>query len=245
MSKQRAKQKIREQVWALLEHHHAVDRGVSGHIPAFAGADAAATRLASLPAWHSARAVKANPDRAQLPVRTLALQEGKTVYMAVPNLASITPFYLLDPAMLPMSPRDAAAHQAAATFAPTVAVEDMPGIDLVICGSVAVNAAGARIGKGAGYSDIELGLLVEAGLVGSNTTIVTTVHPLQVVDGPIPEAAHDFRVDVIVTPEAIITCPGSRRPGGILRHHLSEDKIAAIPVLASRISNGRSADAES
>ena len=41
----------------------------------------------------------------------------------------------------------------------------MPTLDLVVCGSVAVNADGARVGKGAGYSDLELALLTEAGLV--------------------------------------------------------------------------------
>jgi hypothetical protein len=63
----------------------------------------------------------------------------------------------------------------------------MPAIDLVICGSVAVNAQIARMGKGAGYSDIEL----EAGLSTAETTIV---HELQVIDGPRPETEHDFRV---------------------------------------------------
>ncbi|MDQ7909105.1 5-formyltetrahydrofolate cyclo-ligase [Phytohabitans sp. ZYX-F-186] len=237
MSSQQAKQEIREQTWSLLERHNAVEPGVSGHIPAFVGADAAAARLTTLTAWSTAHTIKANPDRAQLPVRALALQGGKTVYMAVPNLATIRPFYLLDPATLPIPPTEAAAHQAAATFAPTIAVENVPGIDLIVCGSVAVNATGARIGKGAGYSDLELGLLADAGKIGTNTTIVTTVHPLQIIDRPIPETAHDFRVDAIITPETIITCPGSRRPAGILWDHLPEGKITAIPVLASRLQN--------
>jgi 5-formyltetrahydrofolate cyclo-ligase len=46
---------------------------------------------------------------------------------------------------------------------------------------------GARPGRGAGYSDIEVVLLTEAGLIGLSTVIVTTVHPLQVIDGPLPE----------------------------------------------------------
>ena len=47
---------------------------------------------------------------------------------------------------------------------------------MVVCGSVAVNRRGARLGKGAGYSDIEVALLQEAGLIGPSTVIVTTVH---------------------------------------------------------------------
>jgi 5-formyltetrahydrofolate cyclo-ligase len=37
--------------------------------------------------------VKANPDSPQLPVRQRALEDGKTVYMAVPRLAADAPFF--------------------------------------------------------------------------------------------------------------------------------------------------------
>src|SRR5215217_3364789 len=40
--------------------------------------------------------VKANPDKAQRPVRARVLTEGKVLYMAVPRLADELPFYLLD-----------------------------------------------------------------------------------------------------------------------------------------------------
>lgn len=43
-----------------------------------------------------------------------------------------------------------------------------------MCGSVAVDRQGARLGKGAGHSDIEVALLKEAGLIGPWTTIATT-----------------------------------------------------------------------
>lgn len=243
-STQRAKQEIRDHVWALLERGHAVERGVTGHIPAFVGADAAAARLAELPAWQSAHTIKANPDRAQLPARALALESGKTVYMAVPNLAHHRPFYLLDPATLPAPPMQAALHQTAASFAPTVPIDDIPHIDLVICGSVAVNTDGARIGKGAGYSDLELALLTEAGLIDARTTIITTVHPLQIIDRSLPETAHDFRVDAVVTPESIILCAGGHRPDRVLWDHLTSNKIATIPVLADRASHRCAAQAD-
>ena len=79
-------------------------------------------------------------------------------------------------------------------------------MDLVVVGSVAVNRRGTRLGKGAGYSDIEIALLQEAGRIGPSTVIVTTVHPLQVIDEPIPETEHDFSVDLIVTPGEVIAC---------------------------------------
>ena len=59
----RAKQAIRERVWALVERERAARfPGAKGRIPNFAGASAAAARLASLPVWRAARVVKSNPD---------------------------------------------------------------------------------------------------------------------------------------------------------------------------------------
>jgi 5-formyltetrahydrofolate cyclo-ligase len=101
----------------------------------------------------------------------------------------------------------------------------------VVCGTVAVNRAGVRVGKGGGYSDLELGLLVEAGLVDDTTTIVTTVHPLQLVDEELPETAHDFRVDIVVTPEAVLRTGARRRSPGIIWEHLDDEQIATMPVL--------------
>jgi len=230
-----AKQAIRTQIWDLLERERAVERGVHGYIPAFAGADAAAHRLAHLPVWQAAQVIKAVPDRAQQPVRERALRDGKLLYMAVPMLADILPFYVLDPGSLTVPPSEAASREKAARISPKIGVDDMQPVDMVVCGSVAVNRDGARLGKGAGYSDIEVALLQEAGLIGPQTVIVTTVHPLQVVDEELPETEHDFSVDLVVTQDEVIECGPPRRPGGLYWEYLTEGKIAAIPVLAARV----------
>src|SRR5918912_4303812 len=122
--------------------------------------------------------------------------------MAVPPLRGAEPFVHVE--------ADPTIKKALAEGMPT-RVEDLGHVDLVVCGTVAVNRAGVRVGKGGGYSDLELGLLVEAGLVDDATTIVTTVHPLQVVDEELPETAHDFRVDLIVTPDEVIRTGARRR----------------------------------
>lgn len=232
-----AKRELRERIWNLLDAHGAVQPpGAAGHIPSFVGADEAAARLAQMPAWATARVIKANPDRAQLPVRIQALSAGKTVYMAVPRLETVEPFYLLDPQQLgPDADLQVVATGAgAASHAPRVSLEQMRPVDLIVCGSVAVDRRGVRIGKGAGYSDIEVALLSDAGLIGTATVIVTTVHDLQVVDEPIPDSPHDFRVDYILTPTQTIPCPPSSPPGGIDWEHLAEEQVAAIPVLQQR-----------
>jgi 5-formyltetrahydrofolate cyclo-ligase len=89
------------------------------------------------------------------------------------------------------------------------------------------------VGKGGGFSDLEFALLTEAGLIDGSTIVATTVHPLQLLDEEIPETRHDFRVDLIVTPAEVIRMPKRlrRRPSGIIRSHLTEEKIAEVPVL--------------
>ncbi|MFC0864302.1 5-formyltetrahydrofolate cyclo-ligase [Sphaerimonospora cavernae] len=237
MEKDQAKQAVRERIWVLLERERVVPPGVRGRIPTFFGADAAADRLAELAVWREAAVIKAVPDKAQLPVRARALTEGKLVYMAVPRLAEAKPFYLLDPATLAVPAHEAASSKVAATVARKVDVAEMQPVDLIVCGSVAVNREGVRLGKGAGYSDIEVALLQEAGLIGPDTTIVTTVHSLQVVDEDPPEAEHDFRVDLIVTPDEIIECGPPRRPRGLYWDNLPQEMITAIPALAARRTN--------
>ncbi|WP_343245743.1 5-formyltetrahydrofolate cyclo-ligase [Streptomyces sp. SID4985] len=234
-SLEQAKQAVRMQVWDALAAADAVrDVSVHGRIPNFKGAEEAADRLAGLGEWQQARTVKAVPDKAQLTVRARALAEGKTLYMAVPKLASPKPFYLLDPATLTVPPVEAASSRTAATIAPTVDVDSLRPLDLIVLGSVAVNRDGARIGKGAGYSDIEFALLAEAGLVTPSTVVVTTVHELQVTGIPIPTTEHDVGVDLIVTPAETIVCPKPHRPTGLDWSALTAAKIAAIPSLAAR-----------
>jgi 5-formyltetrahydrofolate cyclo-ligase len=53
------------------------------------------------------------------------------------------------------------------------------------------------VGKGGGFSDLEFALLVEAGLIGTETVVATTVHS-QLLAEALPETAHDFRLDLLV-----------------------------------------------
>ena len=220
------KQDVRERVWRLLQVEGAARfPGARGRIPNFKGAEAAAERLAELPEWDAADVVKSNPDAPQLPVRRRARREGKTLYMAVPRLRDAKPFVRVE--------SDPTIKNAMGEGVPT-SVEDLGHVDLVVCGTVAVNREGVRVGKGGGFSDLELALLAEAGLVDDTTTIVTTVHPLQVVDEELPETEHDFRVDIVVTPDEVVRTGSRRRTPGVIWEHLDDEAIAAIPVLAAR-----------
>jgi 5-formyltetrahydrofolate cyclo-ligase len=228
------KQKLRERIWDRLRDE-GVDRfpGVRGRIPNFVGAEDAARRLDHLDAWRAARHLKCNPDSPQLPVRKAALRAGKTVFMAVPKLREPRPFLALDPDALDVPAHKAASIKGASRHGRPVGIPEMPSIDLVIAGAVAVTRDGARLGKGGGYSDLEFALAEEAGLITEETVVITTVHPLQIVDnGAIPMTRHDVPLDYIVTPDEVL--PTERRhprPSGILWDELPDDRIRAIPVL--------------
>ncbi|WP_181781653.1 5-formyltetrahydrofolate cyclo-ligase [Pseudonocardia pini] len=231
-----AKAALRDEVWtALTEAAVARFPGARNRISNFVGAEKAAELLRTLPEWTKAAAVKSNPDSAQLPVRQRALEDGKTLYMAVPRLAEPDPFFLLDPEHLTDSPRRAVSITHATRNARRVAVADLEPVDLVVTGCVAAGEDGARLGKGGGFADLEFALAAAAGLVSADTVVVTTVHELQVRPaGAIPTAAHDVPVDLVVTPERVIDCRAARgeRPvAGILWESLTEAKIAAIPLL--------------
>src|ERR1700733_14711763 len=176
-----AKAALRDEVWSALRAAGAARfPGAAGRIPNFTGAEAAAQRLRGTAAWRAAATVKANPDSPQLPVRQRALEDGKTVYMAVPRLAAAEPFFALDPDHLAGSPRAAASISGASKSARRVHLADLEPVDLVVMGSVAVSADGARLGKGGGFADLEFALAAAAGLIGPQTVAVTTVHDIQV-----------------------------------------------------------------
>src|SRR5215831_15814194 len=151
-----AKAALRDEVWSAMRAAKVARfPGAAGRIPNFTGAEAAAERLRGLPEWRAARTVKANPDSAQLPVRQRALEDGKTVYMAVPRLAAAEPFFALDPDHLSEPPRKAASISGAARSARRVTLADTGPVDLVVMGCVAAGADGARLGKGGGFADLE------------------------------------------------------------------------------------------
>lgn len=230
-----AKARLREEVWSRLEEA-GVARfpGARNRISNFVGAEVAAERLRRTATWAAAATLKANPDSPQWPVRQRALEDGKVVYMAVPRLAGDDPFFLLDPDHLADAPRAASSIKGASANARTVAVDALEPVDLVVTGCVAAGEDGVRLGKGGGFSDLELALAAEAGLISRDTLVATTLHELQLEPaGRVPSAPHDVRVDVVATPERVLTIDhGRRRPLPRLRwDELTPEKIAAIPLL--------------
>jgi 5-formyltetrahydrofolate cyclo-ligase len=231
--REREKEEVREWIWSRLEKSgEALFPGARGRIPNFRGAAAAADRLAATPEWRRARVVKCNPDAPQRPVRLRALREGKVVFMAVPRLAERKCFWKLDPKRLDGSALPAAATiRGAARLATPVGPRELPHVDLIVAGSVAVNRKGARVGKGGGYSDLEFAIGREVGAIDKTTVVATTVHRLQLLNRELPVTTHDFFVEVIATPDSILRPRRRRQPRGVLPDHLLEKQRREIPAL--------------
>lgn len=226
------KKELREEVWRLLEERKVTrfPRPVWGRIPNFEGSEVAAKRILSTEEFHAAEAVKVNPDYPQLEVRKGALYARKLLIMPSPRLRS--GFLVLNPTKIPRRIHGRAATiRGAFQYGAQTGLDDLPAVDLIVCGSVAVTEGGVRVGKGGGYSELEYAVLRELGLVEEGTPIMTTVHELQFVeDAPIEE--HDFSVDLIATPMRLVKADGPRiRPKGVLWDKLPDEKIERMPIL--------------
>jgi len=243
------KQALRERVWTALERAGEARFPFPPHdrIPNFAGSREAADRLADHPAWTRADAVKANPDAPQLPARRRALREGKTVYVAVPRLRDEQPFLELDPDRLTaagVDTDDAATIGGSSDHGVPVHPDEMPPVEFVLSGSVAVTESGARVGKGEGFADLEFALLAAFDRVDGDTTVATTVHPMQVVpDSFVAPDPHDVALDLVVTSDRVVGTGARRDDVGIDWSQLPAEKREAIPVLARRYA-ARNGDGE-
>jgi 5-formyltetrahydrofolate cyclo-ligase len=232
------KDNLRACMWALLQAEGAAVGDPTGHIPDFVGAEAAAVQLTQTPVWQSARVVKCNPDASQAPVRLHALQEGKVLYMAVPRLRDQRCFVELTAQALQangVALDEVSTSAGALRHGRLVHFQAMQKIDLVVVGCVAVSLIGGRTGKGAGFADLELGMLRQLRLVQSATPVVTTIHELQIVLAEaLPMAAHDSPLDWICTPtRAIATHTTYPRPTGLVWQSIHPEQFESIPVLKS------------
>ncbi len=225
------KQSARQEIWDRLRDQRLARFPFPPHgrIPNFAGAAAAAKRLLDVAPWRDAKRIKVNPDSPQRYVRIEALRHGIEVFVPTPRLRA--GFKRLDPSRIPYDEIPAAAALSKGfKGAEDVALTDMPQLDAIVTGCVAVTRAGHRAGKGEGYSDIEYAILRELG--HAEILVATTVHPIQIVDG-FPTESNDLPLSCIVTPDETIMIdhppPAPRR---IEWHRLTERDLEEMPILA-------------
>ena len=233
-----AKDILRFEVWSLLEERSVSIGPVWSRIPNFIGAEKAAHKLAELEIWKTAKIVKSNPDSPHVPVRLRALEDGKLVYVPVPELVKDYPFIELDPNILQernISFEQVAPIKGAMEHGRKVGFQDMKPFDLAVVGCVAASRNGGRTGKGGGFADLEMGIFREMGLVNEDTPIVTTIHSLQIKeDDLIIMDAHDTPLDWIITPDEVIeTQTLIAQPEGVNWDTIQSDQYENIPFLLS------------
>lgn len=227
-----SKDHARRAVWEGLQSEGAArfPYPPHGRIPNFDGAERAAERLLDHPRLHRLRAIKANPDAPQRPLREGALHRGIVLYMPTPRLRA--GFHRLDPSRIPdTSLKEAASLSKGGRWAEAVPLSALgTELDLVVTGSVAVTPGGKRCGKGHGYGDLEYALLRELG--HPPLPVATTVHPLQWVTD-FPADPFDLPVSLIATPEEVFEVPEPPpAPAGIDWQALPEEALDETPVLA-------------
>lgn len=201
MNVKEEKQRIRKRIWKLLEERRVARFPLPcyGRIPNFEGSEKAAEKLLKLDEWKEARVVFVNPDSPQRKVRELALKEGKVVIMASPRLRK--GFIALYPERIKGKIKEASTLRGAFRYGKFLREDELPKVDLIVQGSVAVDKEGNRLGKGLGLGDREIEIVEK--ISGRRIPVITTVHELQIVE-KVPSEKHDRKVDIIVTPDSII-----------------------------------------
>jgi 5-formyltetrahydrofolate cyclo-ligase len=174
--------------------------------------------------------VKVNPDAPQRPVRFRALRDGKLLLVPSPRLRE--GFVRVDPSRLRANQLyEASSISGAFRLGEMISLDDLPRIDLLVVGSVAVSADGDRVGKGEGYAELEFAVLRTLGRVLEDVPIATTIHDRQLVDA-IPREAFDLTLDLICTPTRTFrTHDRGGRPPGVLWEHLPSERLAEMPIL--------------
>ena len=217
---------VREKVWTSLRSVARPDSrfhwDFGSFIADFEGSDICSESLREFESWTGSDLVFITPDNSTEAVRRAAISDGKAFLMTT---------YGIRRGFLALDPGDVPANELA--YAATLDGMDHYGrpvdldevaklghIGLLVTGGSAVSYDGLRIGKGHGYFDLEWALLSEVGSTDESTEIVDIVHDCQVVDLEVAAAAHDVRVDWIVTPTRTIKVKGPARTPGRVRWEL-------------------------
>lgn len=203
-----------------------------GRIPNFEGTEEASARLLELDVFKEAKSIEVNPDKPLAPARALVLSNQKDLYVPFPRLQECLMKKLeldekLDVKMV-------VSRWGIEYTGAKIEVKDKVKIDLLIVGSVAVSKQGYRIGKGAGYADLEFGIFKETKAITDDTVIVTIVHDSQVFD-ELPQELfekYDVPVDYIVTPTRTIKIEKKLpRPEGVFWNELTKGQLKGKRIL--------------
>lgn len=238
--KEVTKRTIRLKVWQTIQEQKLSPRKrfmVYNTIPTFLGAQEAAKLLAETDEFKKANSIKVNIDLAQEPVKMEVVKANKTLFVPPaqksPNVYAKIKNCNVEELDLVTQKKIIKLQGGEDTY-DEISIENIVPLDMVVVGSCAVSRLGHRIGKGNGYVDLDVGMLISLGVITKDTLLVTTVHDVQVHD-TLPEElfqTYDLPLDMIVTPtEVIRVSKRLPRPTGIQWNILSSRRLEIAPVL--------------
>ena len=193
------KQKLRKTIYNDLIEHQISTIHCIGRIPDFKGSEEAAENLRQTLEWNMSHTIFVSPDTAQRKVRENALMDNKLLIMVTPKIQD--GYLKLDPESLQKHENEASTKEGAFKYGKKI--DELPKVDLVVEGSVAVDLEGGRLGKGGGYGDREIEYLKKTGSIKPDTPILSTVHNLQIIE-QVPTEGHDQKINMIVTPDKVL-----------------------------------------
>lgn len=231
------KRSLRVQTWKKIQEGK-VGIGfnnIFNRIPSFVDADKAAALLINEDEFKKAQHIKVNIDRALHEFKEQALLADKSVYLPSTRDSSALCLKVDVPAdATEEQKKEALRVQDIQKFRKEIGLDSGLKLDIVVVGSVVVSRDGYRIGRGNGFADLDIGLLIELGAITSQTVIATIVHDVQVVES-LPFnlfQKYDTPVDIIVTPSEVIrVAKRLPRPNGVFWELLSERRLKILPVL--------------
>ncbi|MFG6495853.1 5-formyltetrahydrofolate cyclo-ligase [Fictibacillus sp. UD] len=225
------KHEIRQKVWNKLteEKLGRFPFPLTNRIPNFKGAEAAARYITEMKLYKEANVIKVNPDSPQLPLRAQNLKDEKMLLVPTPRLKD--GFIQVKPEWVPKGEeRKAASLSSILNYGRVLPLSQMPEIDLIVVGSVAIHRDGRRLGKGEGYADREYAIIRELG--NKEVPVITSIQSAQLVEDEIPVDVFDLTVDWIATEKGLIeTCSPYPKPTGIVWDEVSEEDMNIMPVL--------------
>ena len=170
-----------------------------GRIPDFNGANEAAKNLRTTVEWKMSQIIFTSPDTALIKVRENVMLDKKCLIMASPKI--LNGYIVLKLKDVINHEKEAATIKGAFMYGKRI--DDLPQVDMVVEGSVAVDKYGGRLGKGGGYGDREIEFLRKNNSINTETPVVSTVHEIQIIEGVATEP-HDQKLNMVVTPERIL-----------------------------------------
>lgn len=229
---------VRQQIWSRLRDVARPDTrfhlNFAEVIPDFDGSERAVERVVALPAYATSRLAFITPDNCLVDLRRRMIADGKPFVMSTYGI--YRGFLLIEPGMVPPGAELYAAWlDGMEHFGRPVTLAEIAArgrFDFMVTGASAVSADGVRFGKGHGFFDLEWGMFTDLGLVDETTPVVAVVHEVQVVEEKLSPSETDILVDVIATPDRLMTV-GRRaaRPRGVKWPLLDPKQIEDTPPL--------------